>query len=187
MKFWLSVIFTLCYLPSSVCGQESFNKMLRLARQGKAWAQNEVGIAYSIGEGVKPNHNKAAYWLKLSAAQGNALGSCSYANILGYGWGVPQNKTLMMKWAFIGQLIDGLSCDTGAVLHIFKPRKCEIDNGWALAITWMREHPEFDDEFGERPWFKDKTDYQLVRCKPVSARPKKQMTRQKHRVKRVTK
>lgn len=42
-----------------------------LAEQGDDAAQNELGLIYQQGRGVKPDHAEAIKWYRLAAAQGN--------------------------------------------------------------------------------------------------------------------
>ncbi|KAJ1448331.1 hypothetical protein M885DRAFT_574514 [Pelagophyceae sp. CCMP2097] len=63
----------------------------RAADQGHPGAQSNLGLSFSLGEGVAQPHEEAVKWLRLAAAQGEAdtlycLGIC-YAG----GVGVPQD------------------------------------------------------------------------------------------------
>jgi TPR repeat protein len=148
-----ALLFMLLVPASSFAQQESFPDMLRLARQGKAWAQNEVGIMYSLGEGVRRDPRKAVYWLRKSANQGFPLGACSLGYHYGNGRGVKRNYVLMLKWVFIGEALDALRCGSEGAKQ-FKPSKCQIGKGWELAAAWLRARRELKNNFGEQPWLK---------------------------------
>ena len=40
-----------------------------LAKQGNATAQNELGSLYAMGQGVKPDYDKAYFWYQKAADQ----------------------------------------------------------------------------------------------------------------------
>ena len=155
MKRMVVTLLFLALVSTDLFGQqESFSSMLNLAREGKAWAQNEVGLMYSLGEGVKQDRRKAVYWLKKSAQQNFPLGACSLGMHYGYGWGVRRNFTIMLKWVFIGEILDPLRCgsDFAKPLNL---SECQIEKGWDLAVAWLRAHPELKSNFGQRPWLED--------------------------------
>lgn len=162
----LAVVFSAVTLATAVAGQsKSFDGLLEKALAGDVDAQNEVGISYSEGRGVRPNQKKAVYWFRRSAEQGYAIGICNLALHYGMGWGVRRDKTLMMKYTFATHAIDGLKCNPADVIEApprFRPSQCDIERGWVLAITWLRAHPSFDDNFGNRPWMDDTGEYSVT-------------------------
>ena len=44
------------------------------AKQGDPKAQNNLGLLYDNGTGVKQDHQKATFWYRKSAKQGNSVG-----------------------------------------------------------------------------------------------------------------
>ena len=56
-----------------VSGQDvsDFEETKRLAEQGEAYAQSDLGFMYSNGEGVPQNNVRAYIWYSVAAAQGN--------------------------------------------------------------------------------------------------------------------
>lgn len=155
MKIVFAALLLTTLLPVVSFGQqEDFSSMLKLAREGKAWAQNEVGNMYSLGEGVRRNRRKAVHWLRKSANQGFPLGACSLGHHYGFGRGVKRNYILMLKWVFIGESLDALRCGTELAMQ-FKPNKCQIEKGWGVAVTWLRAHPKLKNNFGKQPWLED--------------------------------
>jgi hypothetical protein len=155
MKLIVASMLLLTLLPVTSLGQqESFPEMLKLAREGKAWAQNEVGLMYSSGEGVRRNRKKAVYWLRKSAHQGVPLGACSLGYHYGHGWGVKKDKVLMVKWVLIGEFLDPLRCGSEGA-KLLKPSECQVARGEELAVAWLKAHPKHKNNFGEQPWIKD--------------------------------
>ena len=141
--------------------QGALAALISLANDGVGGAQNELGIMYSEANGVKPNQRTAVYWFRKSAESGYAIGTCNLALHYGHGWGVRRNMTLMMKYVFAAHALDGLKCQPGDYIEYFKPKpnQCDIERGWELAETWLRAHPEFKNNFDERPWMKENGDY----------------------------
>lgn len=155
MKIIFASLLLVALLPATSRGQqESFPDMLKLSREGKAWAQNEVGLMYSIGEGVRRDRKKAVYWLRKSADQGFPLGACSLGYHYGHGWGLKRDKVLMVKWVLIGEFLDPLRCGSEAAA-LLKPGECQVARGEELAVAWLKAHPEHKNNFGEQPWMKD--------------------------------
>jgi TPR repeat protein len=52
---------------------------LKLAQQGNRGAQNDIGIMYAEGRGVKQDNAEAVKWFQKSAEQGHVLGACNLA------------------------------------------------------------------------------------------------------------
>jgi TPR repeat protein len=182
----LLVVALLVITPTLTCGQEnSFLSTLNEARQGDFDAQNEAGVAYSEGRGVKPNQRKAVYWFRKSAEQGYAIGTCNLALHYGRGWGVPKNKTLLMKYVFAAHALDGLKCHPAAFIEYFKPTECQMEKGWELAVEWLRAHPKFRNNFDEQPWMEGDGEYPVTfrEGSPVVELPIKSKCKEKKRVK----
>jgi TPR repeat protein len=70
----------------------------RLADQGDATAQNNLGVLYHKGQGVPQNYTEAVKWYRMSADQGYALAQYNLGIMYYQGQGVPQNYTEAVKW-----------------------------------------------------------------------------------------
>jgi TPR repeat protein len=167
---------------SRAAGQEekSLAKYLDDANRGGANAQNEVGIIYAEGIGVKRNNREGVRWFRKSANQGNVFGACNLALHYGRGEGLRKNLTLMMKWSFISHSLDSLKCHPEDFVAGFRPGKSQIKRGWNLAMTWLRAHPDLDNDFDERPWLGQRDwpiTYRERVPKPASARGRKKSGR----------
>ena len=150
-------------MPTLGLGQDgSFLSLLEKAKQGDFDAQNEVGVAYSEGKGVKPDQKKAVYWFKKSAEQGYAIGTCNLALHYGRGWGVLRNKTLLMRYVFAAHALDGLKCHPAGYIEYFKPTECQIERGWELAVEWLRAHPDLTNNFDDKPWMESDGEYPVT-------------------------
>jgi TPR repeat protein len=150
-------IFIMLFLAYSISfGQsKSFKSKLEKARQNNVDAQNEVGVAYSEGIGVKPSQKKAVYWFRKSAEAGYALATCNLGLHYWQGWGVPKDKVLMMKYVFAANTLDGLKCHPSDYIKGAKPTECQLEMAWNAAVAWLREHPNFKNNFKQQPWKKD--------------------------------
>ena len=83
-----------------------FNQMQRLANQGDATAQHNLGVMYTKGSGVRQDYAKAAQWFEKSANQGDALAQYNLGLMYENGAGVRQNIATAKEWF-------GKSCDNG--------------------------------------------------------------------------
>ena len=157
------VVFILLVSAVPVFSQSaSFRSMVEEAKLGNVDAQNDLGIAYSEGKGVKPTQRKAVYWFRKSAEQGYAIGACNLALHYGRGWGVKRSITLMWKYVFVAHALDGLKCNPAAVDPRHWQRQCAVERGWDLAVAWLRTRPEFKNRFGDQPWMKENGVYPVT-------------------------
>lgn len=160
--FLLAVIF-LCLADTFSFGQDlPFTVLREKARQNEVNAQNELGIAYSEGIGVKPNQKKAVYWFRRSAELGYAIGTCNLALHYFRGWGVPKNKTLALKYVFAAHALDGLKCHPTDYIEVAKPTECQLTTAWDAAVAWLKEHPDFQNNFDEKPWMDPNGEYPIT-------------------------
>ncbi len=70
----------------------------RQAKAGSAVAQVEMGLKYQTGEGVNQNVDKAFYWFRKAAVQGNTTGLEEVGTAYYRGEGVPKNNTQAIYW-----------------------------------------------------------------------------------------
>ncbi|WP_440455254.1 tetratricopeptide repeat protein [Psychrobacter sp. ASPA161_9] len=68
-----------------------FNQTQRLANQGNADAQFNLGEMYYLGDGVSQNYTTAKKWFEKAANQGDATAQFNLGFIYEYGHGVRQN------------------------------------------------------------------------------------------------
>ncbi|MFN0139135.1 MAG: tetratricopeptide repeat protein [Pyrinomonadaceae bacterium] len=166
----LSPFIIFLFLSTTTFAQkQTFAELLALAKKGEAWAQNEVGLAYSwggtsTGERVRPNSKRAIYWLKKSAEKGLPLGACNLGYHYGIGRGVTKNLVMMVKWVSIGEVLDPLRCGSEAAVRL-KPSTCERDVGWQMAHEWLKAHPDLKNNFKQQPWLSDPVEDLSPKCK----------------------
>jgi uncharacterized protein len=82
---------------------KEFEKCLKKAEQGDAYAQYEIGLTYALGIGVSGigvsiDYAKAAKWYLLSAKQGNMHAQFNLGEMYASGWGVEQDYEQAAEW-----------------------------------------------------------------------------------------
>lgn len=163
MKIILNAILLVMTIPAVCFGQvSSFDSLLEFAKKGDAKAQNDLGIKYAEGDGIKRDDKLGVYWFKKSAEQGNVFGACNLGLHYGWGTGVRRNAMMAMKWSFISNSLDSLKCNPGDFAELFKPNKRQVEAAWELAEAWLRAHPDLDNNFGQRPWLDPKQEYPIT-------------------------
>ena len=70
----------------------------RQAKAGSAVAQAEMGLRYQRGEGVKQNVEKALYWFRKAAAQGNPTGLEEVGTAYYREDGVERDNSKAIEW-----------------------------------------------------------------------------------------
>ncbi|MBK5208738.1 MAG: SEL1-like repeat protein [Flavobacteriaceae bacterium] len=78
--------------------EEDYEITKKSAEIGNAGAQNDLGIMYGNGEGVKMDKKLAYYWIKKSAEQGYAVAQYNLSAIYFLGEGVLTDKNLAIQW-----------------------------------------------------------------------------------------
>ena len=74
-----------------------FDETQRLANQGDAEAQRNLGLMYDTGEGVPQNYAKALEWYTKSANQGYSQAQYNLGLMYKNGEGVPQDYTKALE------------------------------------------------------------------------------------------
>ena len=75
-----------------------FDRIKRLAKGGDKSAQDNLGVMYSIGDGVPQDYKEAAKWFTKAAEQGYANAQYSLGVMYSIGDGVPQDYKEAVKW-----------------------------------------------------------------------------------------
>lgn len=85
---------------------EKLKRCMKEAGLGYDFAQNELGMRYYYGDGVRQNYDKAFEWYQKSAEQGDSDAQLKLGFIFYEGEGVRQNELVAKEWF-------GKSCDNG--------------------------------------------------------------------------
>ena len=100
-----ATVFERCKLYySSENYTEAFKCFQKVAEQGNASAQFNLGVMYENGRGVKQDYFKAVEWYQKAAEQGNASAQSNLGYMYYDGEGVRQNYTKAKEYF-------GLACD----------------------------------------------------------------------------
>ena len=76
----------------------AFAGFKKLAEQGDAWAQYNLGTMYAEGKGVLSDDNLAAAWWRKAAEQGYASAQFNLGNVYGNGERVPKDEQQAVAW-----------------------------------------------------------------------------------------
>ncbi|EPJ3803359.1 tetratricopeptide repeat protein [Providencia vermicola] len=85
---------------------QAFQWFKSSAEQGNSDAQWELGLMYSLGEGVKQDYHQAFLWIKKAAEQGNGDAQALLGHMYIEGLGIRQDHHQSKEWF-------GKSCDNG--------------------------------------------------------------------------
>ena len=94
------VAFSLAILLFS-CAEEADTELeitKKLANDGDATAQFNLGIIYADGEGVPQDLKEAEKWWRMSAEQGHSDAQKNLGVMYNFGEGVPQDYKEAVKW-----------------------------------------------------------------------------------------
>ena len=75
-----------------------FDRIKRLAKGGDKSAQDNLGVMYSIGDGVPQDYKEAVKWFTKAAEQGDADAQKNLGVMYDTGEGVPQDYKEAVKW-----------------------------------------------------------------------------------------
>ena len=70
----------------------------KMAEQGQAIAQYNLGIIYEYGRGVRQNDIEAVKWYRKASMQGVSVAQYKLGIMYDNGWGVPPSDTEAVKW-----------------------------------------------------------------------------------------
>jgi TPR repeat protein len=100
MKRVLTILAMCLCLPDVGADNDRdfFLQSWRLAKQGDADAQYNLGAMYTNGKGVEKDQKEAVKWFRKSAEQGNAKGQFGLGVSYDDGKGVPEDDEEAAKW-----------------------------------------------------------------------------------------
>jgi TPR repeat protein len=110
---------------------------LKLANEGAAEAQNNVGHLYEQGFGVSQNYTEAMNWYRQAADQGLAEAQHNMGMLYYHGYGVAENQRTAAKWfkrAALQELVDSESM-LGLAYHEGKG----VELNYQLAKHWFKK------------------------------------------------
>lgn len=81
----------------------SLSELQSSAEAGNAAAQNELGVRYATGDGVKVDEREAIRWFTKAAEQGNPTAQFRLGSFYWSGRGVPQNISQAYFWTVLAR------------------------------------------------------------------------------------
>jgi TPR repeat protein len=84
--------------PAEMVSDVDLQQLMRLAAQGNASAQNQLGQIYANGRGVAQDYVVARKWYEKAAAQGHGWAQNQLGQLSADGLGVPQNYKQAHQW-----------------------------------------------------------------------------------------
>ena len=96
-KAYISLALVLLCTPVMAKG-EDLSQVIRLANQGNAQAQYNIGVMYVQGKGVRQDYQKAVEWYTKAANQGNAHAQYNLGVMYDEGKGVRQDYQKAVEW-----------------------------------------------------------------------------------------
>jgi GAF domain/PilZ domain/Sel1 repeat len=122
---------------SSAADPES---MQRLAEQGDAVAQFEVGARYATGEDVPQDYSQALSWFLKSAEQGNVPAQATLGAYYWAGRGVPQDLSKAYYWAILAEAGGDESSKYRVALLASRLSRTQILAEQKQAEEWIKAH-----------------------------------------------
>ena len=99
--YWIALltfIFNTGFNISYSQTTDDYIKYKKAADQGDAEAQFNLGVMYSLGEGVPKDYKQAVYWYRKAADQGHADAQSNLGFMYHEGRGVPKDDTQAVYW-----------------------------------------------------------------------------------------
>ena len=135
MRNALLVLFIAGLAGCSGKPETEFEKTLRLAEQGDASAQKNLGYMYSHGEGVPEDDAEAVKWYRKAAEQGDADAQYNVGVMYGRGDGVPQVNAEALTW--VRKAADQGILDSQARVGAFYFNGHGVPQNYAEAYMWF--------------------------------------------------
>ncbi len=109
----------------------------RAAKQGKAEAQNNLGMMHHKGEGVEQDDGKAVSWYLKAAEQGLAEAQYNLGIMYKSGEGVRIDLVQACKWLNLAVLGGNENAQNDIKSLEDKMKREEIEQGLAMAREWL--------------------------------------------------
>ena len=132
----------------------AFAMFLEGAQHGDAMFQNQVGLCFDIGEGVKKDANQALHWYKRAWKSGSDTSTCM--NIAGLYASMGNRRQCVYWWRKAIELGDG-----DAALELADYLAAEQSRGWetqvANLVECTKESTHITQDAAERAatWFRN--------------------------------
>ena len=78
--------------------EELAKELRKSAEEGNSGAQNELGLLYYEGHGVRQNYGQAKHWFEKAVKQGHAEAQVNLGMLYLLGQGAPQSDQMALFW-----------------------------------------------------------------------------------------
>jgi TPR repeat protein len=102
MKIYLA--FLLLVILSNLSYADDFAETLKLAEQGDAYSQHNLGYMYASGEGVPKNDKTAVMWYTKAAKQGDADAQADLGRMYIMGEGATESVVMAYVWLAMAKI-----------------------------------------------------------------------------------
>ena len=103
--FFICIFLLIWYCPVFSIAQQvtedpsdNILELTKLAKKGDVKAQNDLGVCYDNGEGIRRDYVQAVFWYKKAAKQGDATAQYNLGNCYYYGKGVMKDNYWAVFW-----------------------------------------------------------------------------------------
>ena len=138
-------------LGPSTLSPEQKAMYLRIAEQGNAKAQYNLGKRYEDGDGFPRDYAKAVKWYRKSAEQDNAQAQGKLGNMYSAGKGVPQDDKQAYIWLSIAATRD---TEFASMRDWVAYRKLSPEQRVEFQALAVELHQKI--QASQRPWFWEK-------------------------------
>lgn len=108
----------------------------RKAYGGDVAAQHEIGLRYLLGEGVKADTLKGAFWIRRAAEQNSADAQYNLGILEFNGWGIPWNPFDAYK-LFKAAARNGMR-EAQYIFSMFLTENLVVQRNWEEAYRWIK-------------------------------------------------
>jgi TPR repeat protein len=119
---------------------EHSEELLRLAEQGDAKAQYNLGVMYRKGHGVPKNDAEAVNWYRKAAEQGYVDAQYNLGFMYHTGEGVPYDYAKAYMWWSLAKALGDNNVENNLDMIKEEMTRAEIAKAQALAAEWWEKH-----------------------------------------------
>lgn len=119
---------------------DGLDELRRLADQGNAAAQFDLGARYATGDKVKQDYSEAAHWFSLAADHGHIVAQSVLAGYYWDGTGVTKDLSKAYFWALVARANGDEPSRTRAAELASRISYRERNAAQQQAEGWLRQH-----------------------------------------------
>ena len=143
-KFLIANLAFLLVAGAALGQDDSLRALLDKATAGDVAAQLAIAKKYDNGDGVPENTEKAAYWFRKAAEQGNADAQNSLGVCYRMGRGVDKDPAEAMKWYRLAAAQGNPSAFFNLGAAYYNGDSAAIDDRAAYIWFWLAKHAGVD-------------------------------------------